>query len=248
MQTVARQRSFIDEVTWPEDCDEIPSWRAEGISHGFWGKKQESTPFFYHPRQVHGIRLTAAEEELTRPSGLSLEQRQTADGIYTSTARLPVAVQTADCLPILFYHPDIVMAVHAGWRGLAGGILRTVTEVLAEHGIACQDVKVGMGPAISLASFEVGPELVEAFDKNFTDLGLQNPTWILAKGQGDRWHLDLGLAAVLNCLALGFSAQHLSCLRTCTRQQADMWHSYRRDGQKAGRNWSWVSIDSPSPA
>ena len=101
---------------------------------------------------------------------------------------------------------------------------------------------VAIGPHISSHSFEVGPEVLFEFSnsKQFaTDLQLCH---ISSKGHGDRWHLDLGIASVFSLINAGAKAENISLMRTCTKLNPNEWHSYRRDGLKAGRNWSWISL------
>ena len=101
--------------------------------------------------QVHGIRVVEANP-------LQVEQ---ADASWSATARVAAAVLTADCLPALFCDRagTRVAAAHAGWRGLAGGVLEATLAALA---VPADDVLVWLGPAIGPAAFEVGSEVREA--------------------------------------------------------------------------------------
>ncbi|BCX88633.1 polyphenol oxidase [Methylomarinovum tepidoasis] len=101
--------------------------------------------------QVHGTDLVHLPQPPSRPP--------CADGSYTATAGVVCAVLTADCLPVLITDGLIVAAVHAGWRGLAAGILeRALTEIPWGR-----PPMVWLGPAIGPAAFEVGPEVRDAF-------------------------------------------------------------------------------------
>ena len=103
-------------------------------------------------RQVHGIVVAQAD-----PSTV-IE----ADGNWTSTPGIACTAMTADCLPALFcdHAGSRVAAAHAGWRGLAGGVLEATVKALD---IAPQELLVWLGPAIGPAAFEVGDEVREAF-------------------------------------------------------------------------------------
>jgi len=103
-------------------------------------------------QQVHGIVVADAD-----PSQVSQ-----ADASWTATPGVACAVMTADCLPALFCDRagTRVAAAHAGWRGLAAGVLEATLDSLA---VAPQDVLVWLGPAIGPQAFEVGPEVREAF-------------------------------------------------------------------------------------
>ena len=102
--------------------------------------------------QVHGIRVVEADPA-------SVEQ---ADASWTDKPGIASAVLTADCLPALFCDRagTRVAAAHAGWRGLAGGVLEATLDALA---IAPGEVLVWLGPAIGPEAFEVGPEVRDTF-------------------------------------------------------------------------------------
>ncbi|HJR27873.1 MAG TPA: peptidoglycan editing factor PgeF [Pseudomonas sp.] len=103
-------------------------------------------------QQVHGIAVADAD-----PRHVA-----TADASWTATPGIACAVMTADCLPALFCDRagTRVAAAHAGWRGLAAGVLEATLDSLA---VPPEDVLVWLGPAIGPQAFEVGPEVREAF-------------------------------------------------------------------------------------
>lgn len=103
-------------------------------------------------RQVHGTAVVQAEPG----------QAPEADASWTATPGIACTVMTADCLPLLFCDRagSRVAAAHAGWRGLAAGVLEATLDVLA---VAPSEVLVWLGPAIGPQAFEVGGEVREAF-------------------------------------------------------------------------------------
>lgn len=103
-------------------------------------------------RQVHGLAVAYADPQTIAE----------ADASWTDAPGVACTVMTADCLPALFCNRagTKVAAAHAGWRGLAGGVLEATLDALAE---APEDVLVWLGPAIGPKAFEVGPEVREAF-------------------------------------------------------------------------------------
>lgn len=175
--------------------------------------------------QVHGTRVVALPEASRRPR---------ADACWTAQAGVVCAVLTADCLPVLLCADDgsAVAAAHAGWRGLAAGVLEATVAALPVHPSHCL---AWLGAAIGPAAFEVGPEvraeLVAAdpgCDQAFT------------AGRGDRWHADLYHLARRRLRRAGVGAIHGGGL--CTAADAAAWFSHRRDG-RSGRMASLIWID-----
>ena len=103
-------------------------------------------------QQVHGIAVAQADPGLVA----------TADASWTATPGIACAAMTADCLPALFCNRagTRVAAAHAGWRGLAAGVLEATLDTLD---VPAEDVLVWLGPAIGPKAFEVGPEVREIF-------------------------------------------------------------------------------------
>ncbi|MDP8958231.1 MAG: polyphenol oxidase family protein [Actinomycetota bacterium] len=103
-------------------------------------------------RQVHGSRVVEATG-----SGLLAD----ADGLLTRRAGLPISVATADCLPIAVECERGVGMVHAGWRGLAAGVVETLLEALQSAGL--EPHRAAIGPGIGPCCFQVGPEVAAHF-------------------------------------------------------------------------------------
>jgi len=229
--------TILNEVLWHTEASQCPLFAAADIPHGFVGRGGQP-PSLTHAHQVHGCQIIAVDENNHSEKLAALQ----ADGLLSCAASFAVGVKTADCLPLLFASREgaIVLAVHAGWRGYAGGILRVGVESYLNAGGKLADLLVSIGPAISGHFFEVGPEVKEAVIESANLLNDQQLALLLQKGRQDRWHIDLQTAAVFSLINNGVLPNNISVMRVCTRERADLWHSYRRDGKKAGRNWSWV--------
>ncbi len=160
--------------------------------------------------QVHGSRVVEAGTPAR------------ADAAYSCRPQVVCAVLTADCLPVLFCDRagTCVAAAHAGWRGLAGGVLEATVEALPA---GAADLMAWLGPAIGPESFEVGDEVREAF------IGV-DPVAARAfrPTSAERWYADLYLLARQRLSAAGvgevFGGGH------CTFRDEARFYSYRRDG------------------
>lgn len=175
--------------------------------------------------QVHGRAVADAARD-----GPECE----ADAAFADTPGRVCAVMTADCLPLLIANRagTAVAAVHAGWRGLAGGVIEAA---LARFDDPAGDLRVWLGPAIGPGAFEVGPDVVAAFVAQ--DPGAAG---CFRPHGDDHWMADLyGLARRrLASRGIGFCGGG----GYCTFTNAADFYSYRRDG-KTGRMASLIWIE-----
>jgi hypothetical protein len=153
---------------------------------------------------------------------------------------LACTILVADCLPVLFYSPQTqqVAAAHAGWRGLAAGVLENTLNTLANKG-AFEDLKVWLGPCIGPSAFEVGEEVRAAFMA--TDLQAETAFKpLLAQGQ---YLADLPALARQRLAKAGVAEVegNDSSLSWCTFSQAEVFFSHRRDGI-SGRFAAGISL------
>jgi len=146
----------------------------------------------------------------------------------------PSRVVEADCLPALFCRRDgtRVAAAHAGWRGLAAGVLEATADSLQS---AAEDIMVWLGPAIGQPSFEVGPEVREAFTASHP----QTAAAFVASSNPDRFMADIYALARLRLAAQGVSAVYGGGLDTFTDPR---FFSYRR-AARTGRFASLIWIE-----
>jgi len=165
--------------------------------------------------QIHGDTVVEASPAQARPPR--------ADASVARSAGRVCAILTADCLPVLFCSRDgdRVAAAHAGWRGLAAGILDTTVGSL---GLPGSELMAWLGPAISQRAYEVGDDVriaMLARDSGFASAFAPN-----ARG---RWQCDLYQLARRNLMQLGVQAIYGGGY--CTYDDADRFYSFRRDGQ-----------------
>ncbi|OQX36943.1 MAG: multi-copper polyphenol oxidoreductase [Oceanospirillales bacterium LUC14_002_19_P2] len=169
-------------------------------------------------KQVHGADVARADQ--------GCEEKE-ADACWSAVSGRACAVLTADCLPVLFCNRSgtRVAAAHAGWRGLAGGVLENTAAVFDDSPDA---LMAWLGPAISQPCFEVGPEVREAFLAHDPEAESA-----FVAGQGDRWFADIYTLARQRLTAMGIYDVYGGDY--CTVRQEELFFSYRRDGAKSGR-------------
>jgi len=198
-----------------------------------WGFSTRDDPDSSLPpvrlHQVHGCAVGRAEDRV-----------QDADGLWTQTRGQAIGVQVADCVPVLLAGPlhgqPWAAALHAGWRGTVGGILRRGVNLFAELGGRPEDLVWALGPAILECHFEVGEEVVAA--------ARQDPAFCEAlarPGPRGRPHLDLHGLLRAQALALGLDPAKDGSVALCTTCHPEQLHSYRR-GDRHGRQWGWIRI------
>lgn len=216
-------------------------WTAvPGLRHGFLdardstGEPPWSTPLarlgvpvpLAIPQQVHGAVVLDAPKGGERPQ---------ADGLVVAGSGLLVGIVTADCAPVLLVDRTrrVAAAIHAGWRGAAGGVLEAGVEQLVRgHGSSAAHVEAAIGPAVGGCCYQVGPEVLDAFRARTAEATAA--AWERRQG---RLHVDLRTAARLLLAAAGVTSTVV--LGPCTACGAG-YHSYRRDGTGTGRQLSFV--------
>lgn len=111
------------------------------------------------PYQIHSPDVAVAGEPWTH------DNRPRADAVVTRTPQLAIGVSTADCGPLLFADAQagVIGAAHAGWRGAFTGVIEATVAAMEKLGADRRHIKVALGPTISQANYEVGPEFVERF-------------------------------------------------------------------------------------
>lgn len=166
--------------------------------------------------QVHGCQVVDADAP--RAPAASPPR---ADAAVTRRARTVLAVLVADCLPVLVAACDgsALGVAHAGWRGLAGGVIEATVNALAGHG----PLQAWIGPGIGARHFEVGSEVREAFLAH--DPLAERAFRPNARG---RWLCDLPLLAQDRLSRSGVSAVYVS--EACSFADPARFYSYRRDG------------------
>lgn len=199
--------------------------------------------------QVHGTSSVVVPEGY-RPGEGALPR---ADMALSNDPAFGLAVQTADCVPLLLGDPRTgsAAAVHAGWRGMvARAPASAVQRLTSAFGARPGDIVAAAGPSIGPCCYEVGADVREAFE-SAGHTTAQIERWFLPmKGrqaaQG-KWLLDLWTATSEQLAEAGVAPERVHLARLCTACRADLFCSYRRDGPRAGRQAAIIRAKGPRP-
>jgi YfiH family protein len=216
-------------------------------------------------RQIH----SDVAHIIAAPPGSDIGESPCGDAIATAQPGLLLAVQAADCVPILLADTAqrAVAAVHAGWRGtLARIVTKTLGRMRQEFGTRPEDVVAAFGPAIGRCCYEVGPEVAQAFAAQFASAKdwFDGPFARLSEGEEpnplpwltmmppghqpdpERVNLDLRAANRWQLIEAGVLAKRIAVSALCTKCRADLFFSYRREGPGTGRLMGVIGIRAAS--
>jgi len=175
--------------------------------------------------QVHSSNVIIVDEHF------DFDELHDADALYTQLLNQPLAIMTADCLPILLVSDDEkeVAAIHGGWRGLEQGIIK---NTLACFSTKYENISAWLGPAIGPSRFEVGAEVFELFQKS-------SPSFIQAFILQTNGKYLADIYCIARTLLTQLGVKNITGGDYCTVSQSDLFFSYRRDG-RTGRMASLI--------
>ena len=187
---------------------------------------------FAEVRQVHADRVIVAAEAFPGTE---------ADAVVVSarTAGVLAAVRSADCVPVLLASDRWAAAVHAGWRGIAAGVCARAVERLAERGEDPAGLVAAVGPAIGPCCYRVGPDCAAAV----AGAAPGGPVWTV---RGAEIYADLPEACRRQLVAAGIRPGNVHRAPWCTACRTDLFHSYRREADRAGRGLSAIGFRPPA--
>lgn len=162
------------------------------------------------------------------------------DALATQVEGVALAVQIADCLPILIADPvtSAVAAVHAGWKGALSRILfKTIRQMQRVFGSDPTQLVAAIGPGIRVCCFEVGSDVAELFDAEYPGCGLVEP--VVARP--DKYLIDLGKALDNQLRDAGIKRENSHDMGACTRCNTNEFFSYRAEGPRSGRMMALIA-------
>lgn len=175
-------------------------------------------------RQTHSTERCVIES-LEQAGGPQLD----CDAMITRLTGVLLAVQTADCLPLLIgdTKTGAMAAIHAGWRGTAGRITeRTISDMMLLQGVSPRDCIAALGPTACAECYEVGEDVIERYKKEFA---YWRKLLVNFKDNG-KAHLDIRAANIQQLSFCGFSEDRIHAADYCTMHQNDLFFSYRKEG------------------
>jgi YfiH family protein len=169
--------------------------------------------------QVHGTDVMNGDAKSV--------QAPIADAAVTTTSLQPLAILTADCLPVVIADADgkVLGVAHAGWRGLAGGVLENTVAAARARLPRARGWRAWIGPAIGPRAFEVGDDVRDTFITADASAGV---CFVPITGKPGKWLADLPGLAEQRLRRTGVEAVEKSGL--CTYEDSEQFFSYRRDG------------------
>ena len=188
-------------------------------------KSQNPSCTLYRLKQIHSARVWDSKD--LKGDGL-----QEGDALVSTDSNVTLAVATADCLPLLAHGRVAVGACHAGWRGVHQNIILEFVEKLKALGEKPSEIQVAIGPAIGVCHFEVGQDVATHFER-FAGAIRPHPNPVKA-------YVDLKSVAKSQLLSSGILERNIQIRSECTYCLKDKYHSYRRNGPNAGRQFSFI--------
>ena len=155
---------------------------------------------------------------------------QDCDGLITRTNGLGLAISVADCVPILMFSPVpfALAAVHAGWKGTRSEIMRTALGAMVSLGVPLNELRMYIGPSAGPCCYDVGEEVAEQFRDEVVVRSEMKLT------------LDLPRENLLQATTEGVRSRHVEIDGRCTICHPELFHSYRRDGNRSGRMLAFI--------
>ena len=175
------------------------------------------------PEQVHSTMVEFARLPGNYPN---------ADGLVTTNPNILLTLKVADCVPVYLYEPlkKIIGLVHSGWRGTVENIVSNAIKLMQKNGAESRNIRCFLGPAIGKCCYEVDWEV----SQNINDEAKEKMDY-------EKWKIDLHGQIRYQLTELGVPINSIGASNICTYESPEC-HSYRRDGENAGRMYAFLSL------
>jgi YfiH family protein len=194
-------------------------------------------------KQTHSSSVVNVDENFLKTSLKANPTRQDilsceGDALVTKLDLIPLAIRTADCLPLLGFTKDAVGACHAGWRGLGAGIIENWLDQLGKNK---NEIQIAVGPSIGVCHFEVHKDVRETI---FNGAKLTIEQRKLCEGKHSdpqKSFIDLPRIALICLERKGIAKKNISVIKECTFCDEQKYFSYRRDGKRIGSLYAVIA-------
>lgn len=182
-------------------------------------------------RQVHGTNVHVVTDLLDP------DNRPEADALVTDRPGIALGILTADCTPVLLADPEagVIGAAHAGWKGAVGGILARTVEAMEALGAARERLHIAIGPAISVANYEIGEDMAATIRADFPDAAR-----FIVTGDWPKPHFDVPGLVLDQAQALGVAG--VETVGGCTYASPDLYFSHRYATHHAIRTGRQIAL------
>lgn len=179
------------------------------------------------PRQTHSLNVAVIDS-----IPFDAQRLENIDALVTTLSGVAIAINTADCVPLLFADEEnkVIGVAHSGWKGTVGRIASKTVTTMLECGASLLHIKVAMGPCICGDCFEVGHEVVEQFVNNGFD-----SSQVIVNHYQPRPHIDLPQACRQALIEIGIRDENIQLSTHCSRCNPQKFFSARRLGINSGR-------------
>jgi YfiH family protein len=185
--------------------------------------------------QVHGDNI-----KVVANSDQAKETNETFDALVSNLSGILVGVKTADCVPVLIgdVRTKAFAAVHAGWRGTVQSIVpETIIRMTELYGTRSEDLTVAIGAAALACCYEIGQDVMDAFERNFPNSGN-----LFAATRDAHALVDLHQANREQLLSAGVQTENIYTAPLCTMERTDLFFSYRQEKKLYGKTGRLLSV------
>jgi polyphenol oxidase len=183
----------------------------------------------------------SADVRIVTDNRAAMDHSEECDALITQLPNVLLGVKTADCVPVILADvvSGAVAAIHAGWRGtLASIVIRAIEQMQEQYGTKPNDIHAGIGPAALGCCYEVGDEVIKAFEAKFRDAAssFYTPT------RPQHFLIDLHHANKQQLVSSGVLPEHIYATTLCTMCRTDLFFSYRKEKRLYGRTGRLMSV------